>query len=187
MGRFILLLIGLIIVIDTNAQSLSRQQLRTQYLQSTLRKTALDSFIATLESNPNRTPAEESYLGICTAMLTRHTAGMWGKYRLVVSAKDRLNSAIARDAQDPEFRFMRFMLEHHLPAFLCMSTHLSSDLAVVLANGSSFMEENIDLKKMAIEFLIKTKRCDKMQVAVLEKTLVEITAKKNSIAQAAIR
>ena len=186
MGRYILLLLWLIIATESQAQSLNRQQLRTQYLQCTQRKTALDSFIATLESNPNLTAAEESYLGITTAMLTRYTTGMWSKYRLVVKAKDRLNSAIVRDARDPELRFMRFMLEHNLPSFLCMSTHLSADLDIIMSSGN-FMDENLDLKKMAIEFLIKTKRCNQSQLLVLEKTLAEISSKKNTMAQAVLR
>ena len=119
-------------------------------------------------------------------MLTHYTTGMWGKYRLVVKAKDRLNSAILRDARDPELRFMRFMLEHHLPAFLCMSTHLNADLDIIM-NSGNFMDENLDLKKMAIEFLIKTKRCNQSQMLALERTLADINSKKNTMAQAVIR
>ncbi|MBP7390068.1 MAG: hypothetical protein KA841_06670, partial [Chitinophagales bacterium] len=48
------------------AQTVSRQQLRESFLGATERKTALDSLTKKLESLPKKSPAEESYLGICT-------------------------------------------------------------------------------------------------------------------------
>jgi hypothetical protein len=162
-------------------QVLSKQQLRANYLQATQRKSALDSFNTMLTNIASPSPVEQSYCGITTAMQIRYTDGTWGKYRLVVKSKDLLNAAIARDNKDPELRLMRFMLEHHLPSFLCMSTHLNEDLQAIFAQ-ENFLDGNIELKKMVAEFLLGTKRCNENQVRILERALNDV--KRATLAQA---
>ncbi len=160
------------------AQTVSRQQLRESFLGATERKTALDSLTKKLESLPKKSPAEESYLGICTGLYCQYDEGNWAKLKHVMKSKNHLNSAVERDAKDPELRFLRLMLEHFLPAFLGLNKHISEDLDVIFSNPT-FIDENVQLKRKVIEFLLWTKRCTPHQNKLLETKLEEMNRKSN--------
>ena len=141
--------------------------MRELFLQATERKPALDSLLHKLEPIEKKTPTEECYQGICTGLYCQYDDGNWAKLKHVMKAKNLLNSAVERAPKDPELRFMRFMLEHFLPAFLGLNKHISDDLSVMFSNPN-FIDDNPLLKKKAIEFLLWTKRCTAQQNKLLE-------------------
>ncbi|MDB5284100.1 MAG: hypothetical protein JWO06_3175 [Bacteroidota bacterium] len=159
-----------------SGQSLERQQLREGFLESTQRKSALDSFIKKLQVIQVKSPAQECYYGICLALLTEQTNGIVAKIKLVNQSKDILNHSIARDPRDPELRFIRLTLEHYLPAFLGMSKEIPCDLAIIFANPD-FFSDNPSLKKKALEFLLATHRCTPEQNNLLLHQLAELNKK----------
>lgn len=158
---------------EAAAQTVSRQQLRESFLGATTRRSALDSLTRKLESLSRKSPAEESYLGICNGLYCQYEASNWAKLKYVMKSKNHLNSAVERDAKDPELRFLRLMLEHFLPSFLGLNKHISEDLAVIFSNPA-FIDENADLKRKVIEFLIWSKRCSPTQHQLLERKLEEM-------------
>ena len=168
--KLIILALALITLTEVSSQPVDRQQMREWFLQSMQRKSALDSFMSKLEKLAIKTPAQECYYGICYALSTQYTSGMWAKIKLVNESHSVLNHAIARDPQDPELRFIRLTLEHFLPAFLGMSKDIPSDLAVIMAHPD-FVSDSPPLKKKALEFLISTHRCNADQNKALEQQL----------------
>ena len=172
MKYFIFILTLITIIEYADAQSCDRQSLRLRYQQCFQRRTALDSFVGMLERSANRSAAEESYLGISYGLTIQYVQGMWSKYRVLVKSKSLLNSAVERDPTDPELRFMRLTLEHHIPAFLCMSTHINDDLRTMISKPA-FLDENPEMKRQAIEFILDTKRCNPEQSRILEKLLAD--------------
>jgi hypothetical protein len=159
-----------------HAQETSRPKLRSMYMQAIQRRSALDSLISLLDKVKSPSPAEQSYLGICQAVLIQYVNGNWEKYKLLGKSKSLLNRAIERAPHDPELRFMRFTLEHYLPAFLCMSIHLKEDLSVI-AGEPLFLEESPDLKKMAMEFILSSNRCDETLRSRFERALFQLNRK----------
>ncbi len=159
-----------------SAQTYSREKLRASFLRATEQKAALDSFLNILETLPKRSPAEESYLGICTGMCCQYDNGNWAKLRHVLKSKNHLNNAVEMDSKDPELRFLRVMFEHFLPSFLGFNKHLYDDMNVLFANPT-FIDESPVLKKKVIEFLLFSKRCTPYQTKLLEQKLAEVTAK----------
>jgi hypothetical protein len=174
---YILLLAA--ICFSSSGQSLCKQQLRSLYLQSLHHRAILDSFIALLQ-RPGLSPAEECYYGICQGMKAQYAESMWSKLRLVQKSKALLNDAIERDPRDPELRFMRFTLEHYIPSYLGMSGDIKDDLAAIFSH-TDFLEDNADIKKMALDFILYTKRCTADQVRMVQSSLIELGRK--SIAQ----
>ena len=170
MKTLFLLLLSAITIYTSSAQSMSRNQLRAYYLRSLNSRSSLDTFNALLKAIQSRTPLEESYYGICQGMQAQYAEGMWSKLRLVNSSRGCLNKAVEQDSRDPELRFMRFTLEHYLPSFLGMSSHLNSDLTYIL-DHSEFVDDNADLKVKVLEFIVKTKRCSIAQVQVIKNKL----------------
>jgi hypothetical protein len=162
------------------AQSVEKGQLRNSFLQSIQRRSALDSLVTRMNAIATKTPFEECYLGICNALQIKYISSMWGKYKMLDKSRDHINQAIQRSPQDVELHFIRFMLEHNIPAVLGMSTHISEDLANVF-NHPDFLNEAPDLKKMALEFILASDRCTSDQKKIAEKTLSDI--KKTMYAQ----
>jgi len=173
MRSITLLLLLAFSVLETYAQQHNRTQLRNLFLSATERKTALDSFMLVLERLSSKTPAEESYYGICNGLYCQYDNSNWAKLRHVMKSRNHLNSAIERDAHDPELRFMRFMLEHFLPSFLGLNKHIPDDLAVIFKNPK-FIDENLLLKRKVVEFLLWTKRCSTEQNAQLQAELAKL-------------
>ncbi len=178
MKRFTILLL---MVYTTNVigQTVQRQLLRELFLRATEHKSALDSLAGKLESLPEKSPAEESYLGICNGLYCQYDEGNWAKLKHVMKSKNHLNSAVERDAKDPELRFLRLMLEHFLPSFLGLNKHISEDLNVIFSKPG-FIDDNLQLKKKVIEFLLWSKRCNPEQNKLLEAQMVELNKKLNT-------
>jgi hypothetical protein len=98
----------------------------------------------------------------------------------VREAKALLNESIERSPKDPELHFMRFTLEHFLPSFLGMSGDINQDLQTIFAD-LHFVDDNPELKKMAMQFLLYTKRCNSDQKLLVETALIDLN--KKAIAQ----
>ncbi|MFN8321577.1 MAG: hypothetical protein U0T74_02855 [Chitinophagales bacterium] len=177
MKRFTLLLL-LASMTLVNGQTIHRQLLRELFLQATERRSALDSLAGKLESLPRKSPAEESYLGICNGLYCQYDDGNWAKLKHVMKSKNHLNSAVERDSRDPELRFLRLMLEHFLPSFLGLNKHITEDLNTIFSNPG-FIDDNLPLKKKVMEFLLWSKRCTPEQNKLLEQQLAELNKKLN--------
>jgi hypothetical protein len=176
MKKYFLLLPLIALCSQAWAQTLNRPQLREYFLESLKRRSALDSFTAILEKNTARTAPEECYLGICNAMQIQYLSGMWSKYKMLDKSRDHVNRSLAAAPQDAEIHFMRFMLEHNIPSFLGMSTHIREDIAFVFSH-TTFMDDDADMKKMAMEYMLASKRCTPDQRLALERSLSDLKKK----------
>jgi hypothetical protein len=154
------------------AQTLDRQQLRSYFVEAAHRRSALDSFINVI-GQKSMTPYEECYLGICDGLEIQYIGSMWGKYKMLDKSRGHINAAIQKDPKDPEMRFIRFMLEHNIPAFLGMSTHIQGDLAYIFEH-IDFLDDSPDMKKMAMEFIISSNRCSTDQRQLAERTISDL-------------
>ena len=154
-------------------QQFDRQQLRELFLQALEHRTALDSMTHRLECINKKTPVQECYYGMCYAIYCQYDDGNWAKMKHVLKSHNHLNSAVERDPQDPELRFLRLMLEHFLPGFLGMNKHIPDDLKIILANPR-FLDNDPPLQKKVSEFLIWSKRCTPEQEKLIKAQLDEL-------------
>ncbi len=176
MKKILLSAILLSLTITSFSQAFTRSQLREGFLRAVKTRAALDSFTLALDMRTTRTASEECYLGMCDALQISYISGMWSKLKMLDRSRMHIGKAIASAPQDAELRFLRFMLEHNIPSFLGMSGHIREDVAFVLDHGT-FMDEDADMKKMAIEYLIGSKRCSSTQTALLQKSLDDLKRK----------
>lgn len=175
------LLLFVLCVTQGESQKLTKPQLRNLFVSATERKSALDSLIVVLESIDKKSPVEESYYGICNGLCCQYVESNFAKLKYVMKSKNYLNSAVNRDAKDPELRFMRLMLEHFLPSFLGLNKHISDDLRVIFSNPK-FIDESPSLKRKVIEFLLWSKRGTPEQIRLLELEMAELNKKFNKAA-----
>ncbi|MBS1683708.1 MAG: hypothetical protein JSS76_03085 [Bacteroidetes bacterium] len=158
------------------SQALTRSQLRDGFLRAVKSRAALDSFTLALDLRTGRTAQEECYLGMCDAMQISYISGMWSKLKMLDRSRTHVGKAITAAPQDAELHFLRFMLEHNIPSFLGMSGHIREDIAFVL-DHSTFLDEDTEMKKMVIEYMISSKRCTSSQTAMLQKSLDDLKRK----------
>ncbi len=166
----LLLVIGLS---QSLSAQLNRQALRNLFLKAIDHKHTLDSFSTILENKQNRNFLEDSYLGMCYALKAGQATGNFAKIKLVWKAHRHLNNSIAAQPNDPEPRFFRFMLEHHLPSFLGLNKDIPADLQVIFKQPN-FLDDNLAMKKKVIEFLLWTNRCNASQIAQLKGQLAKL-------------
>ena len=176
MKKSLLFITIIILTLSSFAQSISRAQLRESFLRATGSKKSLDSLTLQLDLRSQRTPTEECYLGMCEALQISDISGMWSKLKMLDRSRGHVGHAVAAAPQDAELRFLRFMLEHNIPSFLGMSGHMTDDLAYVLAHPT-FMDDNTELKKITLEYMLSSKRCTKAQTAMLQQHLSDLTRK----------
>lgn len=155
------------------AQTFSKSELRTFYMQASQKAEVVEQIIHRLSSLPRHSPSEQGYLGICHGLKAQHVESMWAKLRQVQKSKSLLNAAIRRDPRDPELRFLRFSIEHFIPAFLLMSGDITEDLEVIFRNPG-FIDDNPKLKKLVVEFILWTKRANPDQTNQLQIVLTEL-------------
>jgi hypothetical protein len=170
MKKQIYLILLLVLPFIGNSQTIDKEQLRSYFLESIQRKSALDSFLTLMDKKQNLSTYEECYLGICQAIKIQYMSGMWSKYKMLDKSRDNIHKAVCRAPQDAEIRFIRFMLEHNIPAFLGMSGDIHSDLTFIF-DHPAFLDESPDLKRMAMDYMITSKRCSQDQIAILERSI----------------
>lgn len=172
MKKRVLFLLFSLIIADLQSQT-TRQDLRNSFLRAIDKRESLDSLKLILENKNNRTFLEDSYLGICYALYANYAEGNFAKLKYVWKAHKLLNKSVSEKPNDPEPRFFRFMLEHHLPSFLGLNKDIPHDLNIIFTN-QHFLDDNIAMKKKAIEFLLWTNRCNQNQSALLKAQLSKL-------------
>ncbi len=158
-----------------HSQTFTRPQLRESFLIFRSDKVYRDSIVNVFSNLKKRTPEEECYMGICVAFQIKEQTSNWAKLKLVFKARNHLNNGVSKQANDPELRYLRFAFEHYLPSFLGLNKHIEDDLAMITSR-IGFVDDNLRLKKMVLEFLLKTKRCTEAQNAMIQRELERIAA-----------
>lgn len=170
MKPYLLSLAIFLIVQNSYGQTFSRQQLRESFLTFRSNKNYRDSILNVYSKLKKKSPEEECFMGICIAFQIKEQTSNWDKLKLVLRARNHLNNGINRQPSDPELRYLRFAFEHYLPSFLGLNKHIEEDLALILSK-LNFVDNNKELKKMVLGFLIRSKRCTDEQTKKLKSEL----------------
>lgn len=173
---FFLILCGTTLQANVNDLKFERVDLRNYFLKAQTQKETRDFMITNLEKISNRTPVQDSYLGIAYALRTSEVEGNFAKIKLVLKARKHLNSGVERTPKDPECRFLRLSLEHALPSFLGMSKHIEEDLDVIFKNVT-FVDDSPAIKKEILNFLKSSNRCSPSQTKLLDQQIALLNSK----------
>ncbi len=166
MKSTVLFLLFAICLTPIHAQ-LTNFELRKMYDASITDAKLNKEFEVNLSKIHNRTAVEEAYLGATYAMSAQFVESYMTKFKLVIKAKTHLDKAVDKAPDNPETHFIRFSIEHHLPAYLGMSSHLLKDLNYVFQH-LDFLDDDIEMKRKVVGFLLWTNRCNLQQKIKLE-------------------
>ncbi|MDP5172792.1 MAG: hypothetical protein NWR72_21315 [Bacteroidia bacterium] len=117
------------------APDLSIDILRTRYQEAVQEEGAAKSLHDQLEPHSHlESGIHQAYRASAFALLGRYAWNPAKKLGFVEDANRVFRKAVRLDPQNPEIRFLRFAIQHHLPSFLNQSNELEEDKAVMLAN-----------------------------------------------------
>lgn len=85
----------------------------------------------------------------------------------------KFETAIKKDPNNAEMRFLRITIEINIPTALGIKTHQKEDMAVIIQNIAT-TDINNNLKSEIIQFLLQNVSCTSEQIKILKTKLEEI-------------
>jgi hypothetical protein len=148
-------------------------ELRKQYYASVNDSKVADQLYDKLKSRSHADPLTLAYFGAIQAVRAKHAFNPYHKVSYLKKGIADLNTAVGKNPDDLEIRFLRFSLQHYVPAFLGMSKHLDQDrVAIVsLMKAKRYGTVDAELRKALVSFMKESKRCSAAEITTLEQAL----------------
>ena len=152
---------------EIRAQELN--EIRREYYEAVNSGTAADDFYNKLHKLQPSKPVLFAYYGSAQALKSRYSFNPYNKIKYLNEGRKTLARAVAKSPDDLEIRFLRFSLEHYIPAFLGMSDNLDIDRKkiILLIKKKQYGAVDKSLLKNLISFLKQTKRCTPRELHIL--------------------
>ncbi|MDQ4141788.1 MAG: hypothetical protein M3142_14865 [Bacteroidota bacterium] len=80
----------------------------------------------------------------------KYASGLYAKLRHVRSSAQAFEKVVKKDPGNPEIRFLRYIIEYHVPRYLLMSGHLEDDKKVIFNNLLTYPGSGIDAEAFKI-------------------------------------
>ncbi len=142
-------------------------ELRTLLFNSTQNEDSLDSLFALIsilskKTDINNNPLLLAYSGVGKALLAKYSFFPWDKLSYVDDGLQLLDNAVKFDSTNLEIRFLRFSVLSNIPSFLGYSSDADAEADVLyrMLKSSSY-NEDAELIKNVVQFLITSERLDK--------------------------
>lgn len=120
-----------------------------------------DSLYTVLNLQHNKTPLTTAYLAALDALKAKHAWNPYNKIKYLNTSQALMQQALDKDPHNIEILFMRFSIQHNVPAFLGYGKNLVADREEMIRQigrknyGSADRELTISI----IRFLLGSKRC----------------------------
>ena len=87
---------------------------------------------------PQKTPLLEAYEGAAIALQAHYVWSPVSKLGYIRRSNEKLATAIAKDQQNVEMRFLRFYIQNQVPTYLGFSKNLKEDKQAILDNLADY-------------------------------------------------
>lgn len=142
-------------------------KVRNLYYQATINKDVSDSFYIYLKTSPQiGISLLNGYTGMCYMIKANHSWNPYNKLSFFSKGKEYLNSAIEKDPENIELRFLRFCVQTNAPIFLAYSDDISRDKAVILTGYHLIHDQ--DLKIRIRNYMKNSKTCIQQEKAIFK-------------------
>lgn len=100
----------------------------------------------------------------------KHAFNPAKKLSHVSKSMKTFEKAVAKDPENIEIRYLRFVIQYHVPSFMGYSKDLEKDKAVIIENFDKAEQYSIDLKFLQeiAGFMIYSKKCTAEEVAKIK-------------------
>lgn len=150
--------------------------IRKQLLVALEKKSLTDSLFKVLSVEPNKSPLNICYLGVVQALKAKHAWNPYFKVKYLNDAEKTLQTAVSREPDNIEIRFMRFSIEHNVPGFLGYTKHLVADREEMIKqlDRKHYTTADHEVVVTIIKFLLESKRCTPQENEKLHKQLAAL-------------
>jgi hypothetical protein len=154
----------------------SPKVLRKQLLEALEKKNLTDSLYKVFSAAPNKSPLNTCYLGVIQALKAKHAWNPYFKVKYLNDADKTLQTAVNREPDNIEIRFMRFSIEHNVPGFLGYTKHLVADREEMIKqlDRKHYTTADHEVVVTIIKFLLESKRCTPQENEKLHKQLAAL-------------
>lgn len=139
-------------------------------------KQTTDSLYASLNAVKDRSALINGYIGTLEALKAKHTWNPYFKMKYLNDSEKTFKAAVSRDPHNIEIRFMRFSVEHNVPAFLGYNKNMYADRQEIIKQLDKKYYSSADrlLVKTIITFLINSKTCTPAESNNLKQHLADL-------------
>jgi tetratricopeptide (TPR) repeat protein len=158
---FILLIVCMPSVQAAKATNYKLSELRVEYLAASKDEDAAKEFYAKMEKYTGQEPVVLSYKAASEAVMAKYVWNPYFKMKHLNAAMDLFEEAVSLNRENPEIRFLRFIVEYHIPGYLNMSQHMAEDKAIVIEGLVEHPKSGINtaLAQTMRNVLLEKERC----------------------------
>lgn len=164
MNKFTLLTLFLLcafMVQGLNVTNYKLPALRAEYLAASKDEDAARDFYAKMEKYTGKEAVVLGYKAASEAVMAKYVWNPYSKLKHLNTATNLFSEAVALNEQNPEIRFLRFVVETHVPAYLKKSNNLEEDKAIVIESLKDHKTAGLQpsLARIMRDFLVAKDRC----------------------------
>ena len=165
--------IFLFITMSVSSFSTDLPQIRKEYYAAVNSEKASDKFYQRLKQLNSDKPLLKAYLGSAQAIRARHAINPYNKIKYLNEGLKTLQIAVKNDPENLEIRFLRFSLQHYVPAFLGKSKELTMDKTKIVSLFSQRKFGSLDepMLRSIVSFMKESKRCSVSDISVLDRSI----------------
>ncbi|WP_152439835.1 hypothetical protein [Arcticibacter svalbardensis] len=165
MIRFCLLLL----LLPFSTMALDIKKIRLEFYEAVDNKGVAENFYARMKKDQGISPVCLAYYGSAQTLMAKHAWNPYHKLAYLKSGMIDLGRAVALSPDNLEIRFLRFSIEHYIPAFLGMSKNLPEDKAkiVELIGKQGYGSVDQRLLKDMVDFFGYSKRFTPQELGIL--------------------
>jgi len=172
MMRFLysILLFSLFFLNPLVASSMDMYTLRREYIEALNDEKKTNDLLAQLSKKDITDPVLIGYRGALEALKAKHAFNPYNKINFLRKSQQTLEKAISMSPDNIEIRFLRFSINHFLPAFLRMTQDMHADREVIVKNFKT-SEVDQEVRESIGKFMIESGRCSPEEVAHIKTAL----------------
>lgn len=147
------------------------KQLRQEFYTAVKDEAAAERLYNRLKEEKSPDPLLQAYFGSVEALRAKHAFNPYNKIAYLKRGSKTLGKAVSRSPDNLEIRFLRFSLEHYVPAFLGYSKNLAADRKKIVELIRNKQTDGISggLLKNIVAFMKESGRCSAHEITILER------------------
>jgi hypothetical protein len=141
-----------VLLMNVSFKNSDLNEVRASYSKAVLDKKLCKKMIEELELSKEKSVIALAYLGAYQTIWANHVFNPLSKLATFKKGKNNIESAISKEPENVEIRYIRFSVQKNAPSFLRYNSHLKEDRDFLVKNKKNI---NSDLLQKNIETLLK--------------------------------